>query len=225
MKHILLLISLLFVFACGDNGSSGGGGAADPNAQIYSANAKAALQKTFVVGASISNSFAAESPGEKAARIVGTLGNLTKKAVNGAKGLDLLPTVTVPEGTTTMVGVDLFFWDSTLKNCGPSSEAMAQLIQATKARGINLVLGNIPPMMANQQTCMTALNAALQQNCTRQNQCYILDITTLFVSLAKGGTVTHKGRVYALKDLMADQLHVNEVGSEILATRILDLLR
>jgi hypothetical protein len=72
---------------------------------------------------------------------------------------------------------------------------------------------------------MGALNTALQQKCTLQKNCRILDITSLFVSLAQGGTVSHKGRTFTLKDLMADKLHVNDTGSEILALRILELLK
>jgi hypothetical protein len=184
------------------------------------AAAHALFARPLIIGASVSADFRAPSPGRLLTeRSGGTLTLLARSGATGASQVALL-TPAALAGATSIVGLDLFFWD-TRRDCAAGLAAVDELF--TRAGSVPVIVGNIPPLPGDHD-CRAALNARLAAACSAAPSCLLLDFDALYREAAGPG-IELDGRRLGLSDLLADGLHLNSDGSRVVAERLAARLR
>lgn len=189
------------------------------------ARARELFARPLIIGASVSASFRAPSPGHLLAQRFG--GSALSRAVPGAAGALQVARLDPAEAAaaSAVVGLDLFFWDSR-RDCGAGLAAVDGLFRKTGATPV--VLGNIPsfglPEAGDGSSCREQLNARLAAACSAAPDCALLDFDALWRRAVSPG-IEHGGRLLHLGDLLADGLHLGPDGSAAAAESLLRLLR
>jgi hypothetical protein len=184
-----------------------------------------AFKKPLIIGASVSADYHADSPGKELAFRYTKPSEIKTIAKNGRAGKDTLQLVNLNtlKDRTIVVGVDLFFWDSTKPNPKESIKALNKLMSQVREKNIPIVLGDIPTLMPQYQPSALALNAELLRLCADYDKCYILPLNQILHTTLKDGYLTHRGQRYTLAELIPDGLHVVKPASQYLADQILRL--
>ena len=188
---------------------------------------KAVLQKPFITGASVSADFGTPSPGRRLALRYTKSVDIKTYARPGTPGVETLKKVSAADlkDRTSVLALDLFFWDSVQENPSASIAAMKKFIAEVQQLHIPLVIGEIPELLPGRQASRAKLNEAIQANCLKANQCFIMPFDQLHHQLMKDGYLEIKGKRMTLKSIVPDGLHLSEPASEFLADRLGDTLR
>lgn len=183
---------------------------------------KTVFQKPLILGASVSANYFTDSPGRTLALRHTDSKNVLTIARNGQPGSETLKEVNLNtlKDRTVVIGVDLFFWDSTKPNAKESVAALQRLMSQVKQKNIPIVLGEIPTLMPNTQPSLMALNDAIRDACENYDKCHVLPLNKILHQVLTDGYLKHFGKKYQLEELIPDGLHLVKPASEYLADRI-----
>ena len=124
-----------------------------------------------------------------------------------------------------VIGIDLFFWDSFESSCDFSIDRMASLISVLGRRQIPLVLGTIPFMYKYQyQPCRKSLMLAIQNQCTLAKGCMVFPVDDYYKAILGKDGLEHEGHIFHKEDLLVDDIHPSDKGSEVLAAKLRQLI-
>jgi hypothetical protein len=196
------------------------------SSKIAEADLKKIFNKPLIIGASVSADYLAESPGKRLAKRYTKSSEIVTKAIGGRAGRDLLPTLAAKtfDDRSVVVGIDLFFWDSTFRDPKPSLAALDRLMTDVKKRNLPIVLGEIPGLLPSRQPQRAALNAAIHKACASYENCYVMPFDDLLSRIMKDWSLEIKGRKYSLLELVPDGLHMGDVAGDYLADMMKDVL-
>jgi hypothetical protein len=182
------------------------------------------FHKPLIVGASVSNDVGTESPGRRLALRYTEADKIQKVAVSGATGVTVEPGITelVLRDRTVVIGIDLFFWDSTRRSSEPSAEALNRLMERVSKLGIPIVLGNIPALLGPVQLTRNPLNRKITEACKAYSKCHLFDLEAIYAKLLREGGITIGEKFYAIRELVPDGLHLSPVAADYLAAKILE---
>lgn len=183
---------------------------------------KLLFQKPLILGASVSANYFTDSPGRTLALRHTESKNILTIARNGQAGRDTLKEVNLNtlKDRTVIIGVDLFFWDSTKPDAKESVGALKRLMSQVEQKNIPIVLGEIPTLMPHFQPSLTALNEAIRESCRNYDKCHVLPLNKILHQTVSDGYLFHKGKKYKLEELIPDGLHLVKPASEFLADKI-----
>lgn len=195
-------------------------------AQPPSAQIKDVLQRPLIVGASVSGDFLTPSPGKRLALRYTTSEHIKVIAKSGKPARETLKAVTETslKDRTSVIGVDLFFWDSFGGSVQDSFQELEKLKSLAQKMKLPLILGEIPELNPQFQPHARQLNAKIHEFCKAENHCKVLPLNSLLRKVLREGSITQNGQKYPLPSLLPDGLHISAPASEYLADRILELL-
>lgn len=191
-----------------------------------STNIETAMKKPLIVGASVSADWLTPSPGKQLALRYTTADHVKVIARRGTKSQDTVATLKESDfkERTSVIAIDAFFWDSTLKSPEKSISNMKTLVERTEKMGIPLVLGEIPYLLPQYQPSAQALNKEMRAQCKKARNCYVLPFDNMVKDMLLNGYVEIDKIQYTVDKLLPDGLHISEVASKYIANRIFDLL-
>lgn len=182
------------------------------------------MKRPLIVGASVSADWSAKSPGKLLALRYTPESEIKTIAFGGKSGRDVLKSVT-PESLsdrTIVIGVDLFFWDATLRSSDESLNELHKLMRSVRARKIPLILGEVPMLLPGMQPQAGAINAAIHKACASYDQCTVLPFTSMLFKVLAEGSLNYQGKRYGLRELIPDGLHIGPIASQYIADSIYD---
>ncbi len=185
------------------------------------------LATPLIVGASVSADHSAASPAKRLSLRYTEASKLRTLARGGARGKVIVPQITeaVLGDRSIVLGVDLFFWDSAERECGPSLEAFETIRRRVHAKGRLLVVGDVPELLRGRQPCRAALNEAIREACKRRDSgCRVFGLDAIHQEAVREGGLLIDGVRRPLLELVPDGLHVNDRASEYLADELAKLL-
>ena len=198
-------------------------------AKDLSEKTKSFLSRPLILGASVSSGKHTKGPGDRAAEMAGST-SIQNLARSGQKATqyEFLQEAVVAD-RTSIIAIDLLFWDSTARDTRKSIETTNKLLSYAKKKQIPLVLGDIPLVVTGWRSLLKPqrnrdiLNSYIRSVCRPENNCLLLEFDRLHrVSSSVG--ITIKGKKYFYRDLAPDGKHLNAVASEHVAEMIVDLL-
>jgi hypothetical protein len=181
----------------------------------------------LILGASVSADYGTLSPGRRASLRYTEPSRIRVMAQGGTPGAEMVGRVRAHDlqDRSVVIALDLFFWDATLADPSRSLAAVQRLTQWTAARGLPLLLGDIPELLPGRQPQRARLNQAIRAQCTRTLQCRCVPLDALHQQVLRDGFLMIHGRRYTLRELVPDGLHLNSPASEFLADMLVALLR
>jgi hypothetical protein len=184
------------------------------------------LQKPLIAGASISADYGTQSPGKRLALKFTSPQNIRTMAESGKPARETLNQIQDSDfhDRTIVIAIDLFFWDSLDSNPKRSLEALHKLVGQVKARGIPLVLGDIPEIVAGFQPGRPALNKAIAQACADYSKCHVMPFDQMHRDLMKIGFVEVNGHKLSLHEIVPDGLHLSSIAADFLCEKLKSLL-
>jgi hypothetical protein len=185
------------------------------------------FRSPLILGASVSADYGTISPGRRASLRYTEPTRILAIAQGGAPGMEIVGRVRENDlqDRSVVIALDLFFWDSTLLDPDPSIAAVQRLTQWTAARGLPLLLGDIPLLLPGRQPQRERLNRAMRAQCTRTIRCILVPLDSLHQQVIRDGFLAIHGRRYTLHELVPDGLHLSPPASEFLADTLVALLR
>ncbi|MGE0525921.1 MAG: SGNH/GDSL hydrolase family protein [Bdellovibrionales bacterium] len=180
------------------------------------------MRSPLIIGASVSAGFGTLSPGDRLSRRFTSPQHIRNVARSGRPARDHLPLLQpdLLRDRTIVIAMDYLFWDSTLPDIGPSVRALDRLMELANARGIPLVLGDIPALLPSLQTQRVTLNEIIHKKCRNESHCHLLRLDELHQKVKRDGYLEIKAKRYTFSELVPDGLHLVEVASEFLADYI-----
>lgn len=185
-----------------------------------------AMQRPLIVGASVSADWKAKSPGKLLALKYTKDSDIKTIAVGGRSGRDVLKNVNATDlkDRTIVIGLDLFFWDATLKSSAESLTAMNKLLASVRELDIPIILGEVPLLLPGMQPQAATINAALHKACQDYDKCTVVPFTSMLFKVLAEGSLQYQGKRYALRELIPDGLHIGPVASQYIADSIYESL-
>lgn len=198
--------------------------------QTVAAGRTSLFDRVVVLGASVSAEEKAPSPGRLLSRHMGTPGeNLHVFARGGAESSELLGYLDNIERLrpTLIVALDLLYHDFkfSLFLTESRKEYLRDYIGRLHETGAVLVLGNIPNLVLLRHE---HVNRYLETLAAEFPNLVLLDASRLIEELNEEGipaTVDGSPAVLGRHDLFADRVHLNTLGSAVLANIIREELR
>ena len=190
-------------------------------------NLRALLQAPLLLGASVSADVGTLSPGKRLALRHTEEKNIHTLAQPGRNSLAILPLLEddALEGRTIVIALDLFFWDSILRNPQRSVKTLKEFVQRAADQKIPLVLGEVPALLPEgKQPSRKRLNQEITRLCKIPHGCYIVPLAQLHDKIVKDGGLKIGDRMVPLKELMPDGLHLSEIASEYIADGLQEIL-
>lgn len=180
---------------------------------------RAVLRAPLIVGASVSADYGTTSPGRRLALRHTEEKNIEVIARGGKSSLEVLPLVGKPEleGRTSVLALDLFFWDSVRRNPAKSVAQLKAFVQKMADAKIPLVLGDIPDLMGGKQPGRKKLNAEISRLCKAPHGCYLVPLDALLARIKKDGGLLIEERLVPITELLPDGLHLSPVAAEYIA--------
>lgn len=139
------------------------------------------FESPLITGASVSFGYGARPGGPSAviAEMINPSVNFDIQAIPGASSVEVL-SVLSPKSPSSVMAVDLFFWDVGRNKCGAEFEASTRNF-FHQFRGTPLIIGKIPvgatfPAGIRQVAaapCAPIVNALLEKLCTLENNCLL----------------------------------------------------
>jgi hypothetical protein len=177
--------------------------------------------KPLIIGASVSADWGTQSPGKRLALRYTHLGQIKSFAKGGRPGVETLRAFPTSgfDDRSVILGLDLFFWDSTLPSVEATLTAMSRLFEISKELQIPLVLGDIPELIPGYQPHRTRLNRELHERC-RKALCTLMPFDRLHRQVLHDRFFEVKGKKYTLDQIVPDGLHLSADASDELADRL-----
>jgi len=202
--------------------------ALEANASSFASpeNVQRIMQRPLIVGASVSADWAAKSPGKLLALRYTDESQIRTIAFGGKSGREVLKNVSDETlgDRTVVIGLDLFFWDATLRSSEESLSALKRLMSAVEKLQIPIILGEVPLLMPGMQPQAAAINQAIHAACRSYPNCTVVPFTSMLFKILKEGSLTYKGSRYGLRDLIPDGLHIGPIASQYIADSIYESL-
>jgi hypothetical protein len=216
MKSISLILKVLIIMGIASANSSSLG-KDDSQKKLNSI-----LQRPLIIGASVSGDYLTESPGKRLALRYTKSDQIKVIAKKGTPGRELLKLVSATQvkNATSIIGIDLFFWDSFSSDPADSLKAMDHLVALAEQQKIPLILGDVPTLMPSRQTSVVSINKKLKDVCGHYPRCKILPLDSILKKTLAEGFITQGGMKYSLENLLPDGLHISQAASEYLADQI-----
>ncbi len=188
---------------------------------------KKMMHKPLIVGASVSADWATKSPGKLLALRFTDESHIQTIAFGGKSGRDILKNVSEEtlQDRTIVIGLDLFFWDATLRTSAESLGELDRLMHAVEKRQIPIILGEVPLLLPGMQPQAAAINQALHAACLHYEQCTVVPFTSMLFKILRDGSLTYKGSSYGLRELIPDGLHIGPIASRYIADSIYEKLQ
>ena len=193
-------------------------------AQIRNPEFEALFNKPLILGASVSTGKVTKSPGDRVSERYTRPENIINIARNGKTGSSYGPIDRELSDRTIIIGIDFLFWDTARSNPQNATRALDALLASAKSKNIPVVLGDVPGIAPGLQVHRDAINKLIHLKCIRTEKCFILEFDKLHKVATTTGIVI-KGKRYFFRELMADSLHLNAIGSEYSADLIEELLK
>jgi hypothetical protein len=189
-------------------------------------NVRAVCQAPLIVGASVSADYGTLSPGKRLALRHTEEKNIETVARGGKSSLEVLPLLgeRALEGRTAIFALDLFFWDSVLRNPGKSVAKLKEIVQRAADAKIPLVLGDVPELMYGKQPGRKRLNQEISRLCKAPHGCYLVPLDALLARVKKDGGLQIGDRLVPRRELLPDGLHLSPVASDYIADGIQAIL-
>ena len=199
--------------------------AAEASQESRNEKLKKIFHKPLIVGASVSADYHAISPGKKVALQYTQPENIKVIAQNGKPSFQMLPRLTeaVLKSRSSLVGVDLFFWDSFRAVPDESLQAMTSVFNKAKTNDLDLILGEIPEVVPFYQKSALVLNQKMRELCSGYAKCKILPLHGILREALSKGFIVHKNKKYTLSELLPDGLHISSAASDLLADEMIKL--
>ncbi|MBC7742537.1 MAG: SGNH/GDSL hydrolase family protein [Bdellovibrionaceae bacterium] len=180
------------------------------------------LQRPLIMGASISGDYNALSPGKRLALNYSKKENIKTISCSGSKSSQIMMSFNEKDlvDRSIIIALDLFFWDSTLHSDNDAIQQIDRLIKAAQAHGIPLVIGEVPELVPGWQPSRIALNKEIKARCRSGNRCLMMPFDDLLKKIINDGYVLSKGYRYDLSELIPDGLHLNALGSDVVAEKL-----
>lgn len=124
-----------------------------------------------------------------------------------------------------MIGVDLFFWDSTLPSIEQSLASLKKLMEDIRHEELPIVLGEVPELLPGRQPHRQRLNEEITKVCSNYSRCYLMPFDRLHKQVLREGGIEMYGRWYTMRDIVPDGLHLVETAGDYLADVMLELFR
>jgi hypothetical protein len=182
-----------------------------------------ALARPLILGASVSADFATLSPGKRLALRHTSAENILTRAKGGRTGIETLASLTSAEfeGRTSILAVDLFFWDSGLPEARASINGLREVAARAKSLSAPLLLGDIPELLPGWQPSRAKLNEAVAQ---LSGTVRVVPFDRMFQELRATGGLQIAGRRRSWRELAPDGLHIGAEAAEILSGTLETLL-
>ena len=218
-------MSLLFVVATTTASTATAASTTIKNA-LNETELKQALQKPLITGASISANYGTISPSRRLALRHTTQDQIVTYAFGGRPGKDTAENLPKDflKDRTSVLAMDLFFWDSALPEARTSIKALQRLMEQVKAKKIPIVLGEIPDLLPGHQPQREKLNSAIRQACETYDKCFLMPFIELHSKVLRERSLTINNRKYSFRELVPDGLHLSDTAGEYLADIMKDLM-
>lgn len=180
------------------------------------------MQKPLILGASVSADWASKSPGKLLAMRYTDEREIKTIAFGGKSGSFVLKKVHDDhlKDRTVVIGLDLFFWDATLRTADETLKEMKRLLSLVKARNIPLILGEVPLLMPGMQPQAALINQEIRKACETYSKCSVLPFTSMLMKVLSEGSLEYKGKRYSLRELIPDGLHIGPIASQYIADHL-----
>jgi hypothetical protein len=181
------------------------------------------LARPLICGASVSADFASTSPGKRLALRYTSAESILTRAKGGRTGIETLASLSPAdyEGRTSILAVDLFFWDSGLPEARSSVNSLRELAARAKQLGVPLLLGDVPELIPGWQPSRVALNEAVGQ---LSGAVRVVPFDPMFQELRTTGGLMIAGRRRSWRELAPDGLHIGAEAAEFLSLTLETLL-
>lgn len=194
------------------------------NASLF--DISSVFQKPLIIGASVSADYSAPSPGKNLALRYTNSASIRTEASNGRPGRDTLKLLKDSDykDRSIVIGVDLFFWDSTLSSVDESITAFHRLMKQVITHDIPIVLGEIPELLWGKQPHYARLNHEMAKACAHYAKCFIMPFEKILHQIVEDNHLIIKGRQFEIHELVPDGLHLSSIASDYLADLMLKLM-
>jgi hypothetical protein len=184
------------------------------------------LHKPLIIGASVSADHLSASPGKRLALQYTNKQNIRTIAHGGYPGKDIIKMIHESDlkDRTVVIGMDLFFWDSTLDSPHQSLNALHHLVELINKHKLPLILGDIPELLPGWQKSRKLLQDEIHRICHVNDLCILMPLEHLYKDVLKDGFISYQGRQYNLWDLVPDGLHIGDVAGNYLSEAMLNVL-
>jgi lysophospholipase L1-like esterase len=178
------------------------------------------LSTPLILGASVSDNYkGVQSPGRLLALKNTARERITTVARNGATAENILAELDfgVLKDHTSVIALDLLFWDSFTTDPSTSLELVGELILKLGKLGIPIILGSIPGSFGSMQPSLARLNDEVERFASIYANCIEFPLDRFFKALIKDGGIHHNDRFFTKSAIMPDGLHLSHEGSSLLA--------
>jgi hypothetical protein len=184
------------------------------------------LKAPLILGASVSADHLTESPGKVLAKRFTSAAEIKVIARGGTSGKEVLKLVKDADflDRTCVIGIDLFFWDATLKNAHASLLALHTLVNRVVSLGIPLILGDVPELMPHRQPHARKLSDEMKRLASLHPNVIVVPLEKMLEKIIEDEHLLYQNRKYTLFELVPDGLHIGKVAASFLADEIQKLL-
>ena len=184
------------------------------------------LQKPLIVGASISANYGTDSPSRRLALHYTDTGDVATHAFGGRPGKDTWTSLSqeLLKDRTAILAMDLFFWDSTLRDSKESVKTLEDLMKKAKKQDLIVVLGEIPELLPGRQPQRQKLNQVLKDACSDYDKCYLMPFIELHAKVMRDRYLMIDGKRMTFTELVPDGLHLSDTASHYLANVMREVL-
>lgn len=196
------------------------------DAQVDSQKAAQIFSKPLIIGASVSADYLSASPGKRLALRYAKPQDIHVIARHGRAGRDtvhLLHEKDVKE-RSVLIGMDLFFWDSTLDHPERSIKTLHHLVELVEKYRIPFILGDIPELLPGWQYSRKLIQDEIHRVCHQSPYCLLMPLEHVYKDVLREGGITYQNKQYELWDLVPDGLHIGDVAGNYLADIMLETL-
>ncbi len=187
------------------------------------------FRRPLIIGASMSaNHNGVSNPAQKLAEKIVSTPDIKSKSRGGSRSTEIIAQLDdeAIKDRSIIVGLDLFFWDSTDATCTTAQTQMTTLVDLAKNSNIPLVIAKVPRLNSVlRQPCRNSINENIEQYCSADKRCYILNLEEIYQEISKAGGTEVLGVFRKAQELLPDGLHVSDIGSEMLTVKLRELFR
>lgn len=185
------------------------------------------FERPLILGASVSADYLSNSPGKRLALRYTDKKNIRIIAKNGCPGRETVKLIheTDLKDRTVAIGIDLFFWDSTLPSPQTSLHALHKFDQMMTEHRIPYVIGDIPELLPGWQQSRKEIQNEIHKLAKENPLCHLFSLDHLYKEVLRDGYIHYKGRQHQLWELIPDGLHIGDLAGNYLADKIAELLK
>lgn len=148
-------------------------------------------------------------------------------AKNGSPGRDTVKLIHEKDlkDRTIAIGIDLFFWDSTLPSAHASLQSLHHFDNLMTEHRIPYVIGDIPELLPGWQKSRKEIQDEIHRLGRENPLCHVFPLNDIYKQVLADGYILYNGRQHQLWELVPDGLHIGELAGRYLADQISNLLK